>query len=153
MPSDSNKNMDTYLSSGVATDIGTSQLKEMDDFHKKRIAEGKVGPNPGASGPDALERSIARFYFGISRRFFFGLALAGAILGFLASTVGSLQVDDVPPYAVAGLGAVAGYAIIPGLYLAIRLGYLALKLALGFAILYLVWRFLILPWMEGTGSF
>lgn len=149
MPSDSNRNMDTYLSSGVATDIGTSQLKEMDDFHKRRIAETSGAPTSVASGPDGIERAIARLYFGIPRSIFFGLALLGALLGYLSSTSGSVAFADYSPAAAAGFGAVIGYAVIPAIYIGIRLGYWALKLAFGFALIYLFWLYVLQPWLEG----
>lgn len=150
MPSDSNRNMDTYLSSGVATDIGTSQLKEMHDVHKRRIAEMSGAPTSVASGPDGIERAIARLYFGIPRSIFFGLALLGAMLGSLSS---SYTFSDYSPAAAAGFGAVIGYAVIPAIYIFIRLGYWALKLAIGFALIYLFWLYILQPWLEGRSPF
>ncbi|MEO1537685.1 MAG: hypothetical protein AAFR73_08120 [Pseudomonadota bacterium] len=153
MPSDPNRGVDTYLTTGVATDIASSQLKEMDDFHKQRLSqavnEGPVKP-PVADG---IERTIEGLYFSIPRVFFLGLALLGALIGFLSSAFGFVSLAETSAFVTAGVGAVVGYAFIPAVYIVIRLGYWALKIALGFAFIYLIWRFLIQPLMEGRSIF
>lgn len=149
MSSESDRNMDTYLGTGVATDIGTSQLKAMEDFHKRRIEERASAPSSASSGPDGIERAIANVYFSIPRSVFFGLAILGAILGYLSSAYGNLTIGDFSATAVAGIGGVTGYAVIPAIYIAIRLGYWALKLAIGFALIYLFWLYILQPWLEG----
>ncbi|MFG6178659.1 hypothetical protein ACGTN6_15590 [Halomonas sp. THAF12] len=146
MKSDAERNMDTYLSSGIATDGTTQNLKELSE--RKHVPDAPVHTAP--TSPDAVEGFFASIYFGIPRRVFFLLAVIGALIGF------GLGLNDYfglgvekPQYITAGLGAALGYMLIPGIYIAIRLGWIAFKMALGFVFLYLIWTYVIYPLMLG----
>lgn len=148
----SDRNMDFYLASGIALDGTTQNLKEADERSRQPIPGVRTPSSSRSSGGgmpmDGVELLVAGLYDAIPKWVYFLLAIAGGAYGYLVGFDWARHgAFDQPEIASAITGALAGFFVVPLSFAAFRIGWFALKAALLLGGLYLLWKFVVYPFL------